>query len=247
MPILKLRTLDGRIYRVDSDLVKYSINLKKELEKVDIDNLQEGEIINLPYSDPKLINRCINFVKLQAKYLEPTRKYLSTDSDVSNDGFVRSNSSQAREKFYLESSDGIQFLVGREVIEESAVLKDMLEMTPDDPSSIIPLPNVHSKHMRMIIDLVKIKHNHEDEDSLDREKNIYNYMQRFGLKEAVEILQIATYLQMHLLIAAAAPTVSKFLSTNRHRPNFIRGFLKLEDDLTEEMKEELIKDQMNYF
>ncbi|CAD6233871.1 GSCOCG00007365001-RA-CDS [Cotesia congregata] len=123
----------------------------------------------------------------------------------------------------------------------------MCEMTSDDPSAVIPLPNVHSKHVRMIIDLVKIKYNDKNEDPLDREKNIYDYMQRFGLSEAVEILKVADYLQMYSLIAAAAPTVSEFLSTNSHRPNFIRGFFALRDDLTEEMKEEIINDQMNYF
>ncbi|XP_074114657.1 uncharacterized protein LOC141537523 [Cotesia typhae] len=232
MPILKLRTSDEKIYKVDSDLVKYSINLKSALDKVDIDNFPKGEIIDLPNSDPKLIKKCINFVKLQAKYLEPTRSVL-TESDVSDDEFVGSDSSQPRGQFYLESSDNIQFPVGCEVIEESDILKDLLDLTPDDPSTVIPLPNVHSKHIRLIIDLVKIK----QDDSLDQEKNMCNYMKRFGLEEAVEILQLASYLQMQILIDATAPLVSEFLSTNSHRPNFIQGFFNLKDDLTEEMKE----------
>ncbi|XP_053594628.1 uncharacterized protein LOC103580591 [Microplitis demolitor] len=243
MPILTLRTNDGKIHKLNSDLIRYSATLKNLLQDVNIDEYREGDIISLPYKESSLIDKCINFVKTQAKYLEPENTVYQLTESVNSDESL----SQSGDIYYLESSDKIAFKVHKNVITLSSVWKEVVEIMGDTSDNIVPVPKIHSQVLRLLVEWAELKH--ENININRKSTNESSEWETVFFKDVeinllFELVNAANYLDIPELLSATTTSVANHL--NQESIQNIRKLFHVEDDLHTNLKE-ILNDEFQYF
>ncbi|KAG7565487.1 SKP1 component dimerization [Arabidopsis suecica] len=137
--------------------------------------------------------------------------------------------------FVLTSSDGDSFQIDEAVAFQSAMIKGMDEDKCADNG--IPLPNVTSKILLLVIEYCK-KHVVESEEE-DLKKWDTEFMKKMEQSIVFDVMMAANYLNIQSLIDLTCKTVADFLSGKT--PEEIRAYFKIKNDFTPEEEAEILR------
>ncbi|XP_062094686.1 SKP1-like protein 1A [Humulus lupulus] len=149
---------------------------------------------------------------------------------------MSSSSSSSSKKIILTSSDGESFEVEEVVAQHSQTIKDMIE--DGCAGTSIPLPNVSSKNLAMVIDYCR-KHVDEgvaaeDLKSWDAEFVNVDQATLFGL------MLSANYLNIKDLVDLTCQTVADMIEGKT--PEEIRSTFNIKSDFTPQEEEQIRKE-----
>ncbi|KKA21935.1 E3 ubiquitin ligase complex SCF subunit sconC [Rasamsonia emersonii CBS 393.64] len=144
----------------------------------------------------------------------------------------------------LQSSDGVEITVEREVAERSVLIKNMLEDlgTTDEP---VPLPNVNEAVLKKVIEWCTHHKNDppstgDDDDSRRKTTDIDEWDQKFmqvDQEMLFEIILAANYLDIKALLDVGCKTVANMIKGKS--PEEIRKTFNIQNDFTPEEEDQI--------
>ncbi|CAA0386046.1 unnamed protein product [Arabidopsis thaliana] len=135
----------------------------------------------------------------------------------------------------LRSSDDDSFQIDEAVALQSALIKGMAE--DDCADNGIPLPNVTSKILLLVIEYCK-KHVVESKEE-DLKKWDSEFMKKMEQSILFDLMMAANYLNIQSLLDLTFQTVADLLSGKT--PDEIRAYFNIENDFTAEEEAEIRK------
>ncbi|XP_052184516.1 SKP1-like protein 1 [Diospyros lotus] len=145
-----------------------------------------------------------------------------------------------KKKLSLKSSDGRKFLID----EWAAVQSEMLRLMIEDgcASDVIPLPNVDSRTLAMVIHYCE-RHG----DPLVKQADLKAFDNRFVQKDQAtlfDLLIAANYLQIPALLDKVAQKIANMIEDMS--PEQVRRFFNIKNDFTLEEEGEEIRRQNDW-
>jgi len=157
-------------------------------------------------------------------------------------------SEQRLDKVLLQSSDGVQVQVDREVAERSILLKNMIEDLGEENvgSQPVPLPNVNEAVLRKVIEWCEhhrkdpIQTNDDESESRKKTTDIEEWDQKFmqvDQEMLFEIILAANYMDIKNLLDVGCKTVANMIKGKS--PEEIRKTFNITNDFTPEEEEQI--------
>lgn len=140
----------------------------------------------------------------------------------------------------LISADGVSYPVERKVLEQSVLLKNMLEDIGDEITEV-PIPNIQSNVLRKVLDYCEYHKNDpqvtSSDESVSRSKNseISAWDQKFlqvDQEMLFEIIMTANYLDIRPLLEVSTRAVANLIRNKT--PEEIRKTFNIVNDFTPE-------------
>ena len=149
----------------------------------------------------------------------------------------------------LQSSDGDAFEVEKIVACMSNTIKTMLEDLDiaDDDDEVIPLPNVKSKTMKLVLKWAEHHKNDpapDDDDNKEKRTDDISSWDKYFLNldqvDLFELILAANYLDMKGLLDVTCKTVANMIKGKSSEE--IRKKFNIKNDFTEEEEEQIRKE-----
>lgn len=140
----------------------------------------------------------------------------------------------------LVSADGVSYEVEQKVVEQSLLLKNMIEDIGED-ITVIPVPNVQSNVLRKVLDYCEHHKNDPVSSTTDegvaraKTSEISPWDQKFLLVDQemlFEIIMTANYLDIRPLLEVGSRTVANMIKNKS--PEEIRKTFNIANDFTPE-------------
>ncbi|GAM27598.1 hypothetical protein SAMD00019534_107740 [Acytostelium subglobosum LB1] len=145
----------------------------------------------------------------------------------------------------LEASDSVKFQVDKQVANMFVAIKNMLEDIGDETNAI-PLPNVTSENLKLIIEWCEYHLKNPNPEPMKDKKEIYDcqYDKDFATKlehvTLFELILAANYLDIKGLLDVTCKTVANHIRSKT--PDEIKAFYGLTQDFTPE-EEQMLRDE----
>jgi len=147
----------------------------------------------------------------------------------------------------LQSSDGEDIVVDREVAERSVLIKNMVgDLGEEAMEESIPIPNVNAAVLKKVIDWCN-HHRHDppatnedDSDSRKKTTDIEEWDQKFmqvDQEMLFEIILAANYLDIKALLDVGCKTVANMIKGKS--PEEIRKTFNIQNDFTPEEEDQI--------
>ncbi|KIW70884.1 E3 ubiquitin ligase complex SCF subunit sconC, variant [Phialophora macrospora] len=156
-------------------------------------------------------------------------------------------SSENSKKLMLQSSDGEDITVDRDVAEKSVLIKNMVgDLGEDAMEEAIPIPNVNAAVLKKVIEwCTHHKHdppasNEDDSDSRKKTTDIEEWDQKFmqvDQEMLFEIILAANYLDIKALLDVGCKTVANMIKGKS--PEEIRKTFNIQNDFTPEEEDQI--------
>ncbi|MDI1491722.1 MAG: hypothetical protein OHK93_002932 [Ramalina farinacea] len=155
--------------------------------------------------------------------------------------------STAQTTIKLQSSDGAEIVVEREVAERSVLIKNMMEDIGEQAmTEAIPIPNVNEAVLNKVIEWCNHHRadpptaNDEDADSRKKTTDIEEWDQKFmqvDQEMLFEIILAANYLDIKALLDVGCKTVANMIKGKS--PEEIRKTFNIQNDFTPEEEDQI--------
>jgi len=153
----------------------------------------------------------INLIFLILAFYIPTIYSMKTKNPIQVE-----RKEEGEQEITLTSKDGRKFTIKRKFAEESGLLKDMLEEIDEEEDGdvpSIPVPNIHSRVLGTIIELLKKSYEYSDKESEAKKKSLVEYICNklsLNINELAECLQGVNYLNAAPSLKALAHVIAKW-------------------------------------
>ncbi|KIV91644.1 E3 ubiquitin ligase complex SCF subunit sconC [Exophiala mesophila] len=153
----------------------------------------------------------------------------------------------AKAQLYLQSSDGEDIPVDRDVAERSVLIKNMVgDLGEEGITEAIPIPNVNAAVLKKVINWCEHhKHdppstNEDDSESRKKTTDIEEWDQKFmqvDQEMLFEIILAANYLDIKPLLDVGCKTVANMIKGKS--PEEIRKTFNIQNDFTPEEEDQI--------
>jgi len=147
----------------------------------------------------------------------------------------------------LQSSDGEEIPVERDVAERSVLIKNMVgDLGEEAMTEAIPIPNVNAAVLKKVIDWCRHHRsdppttNEDDSDSRKKSTDIDEWDQKFmqvDQEMLFEIILAANYLDIKALLDVGCKTVANMIKGKS--PEEIRKTFNIQNDFTPEEEDQI--------